>query len=87
MEMGKAAAENGRLVTFGIIPDHAATGYGYILPTDDEIAPGYFRVSRFVEKPDRETASEYVARGYLWNSGKFHVSGQNTAGRSAASGT
>ncbi|MFW5914670.1 MAG: mannose-1-phosphate guanylyltransferase [Thermoplasmatota archaeon] len=57
------------LVTFGIRPKGPNTGYGYISPGED-LGPGYL-VREFVEKPDRETAEEYLERGYLWNSGMF----------------
>ena len=60
-----ALAHDGALVTFGIRPDSAETGFGYIE------ADGH-RVIRFVEKPDLERAREYVASGrHLWNSGMF----------------
>lgn len=63
-------AKAGKIVTFGVTPDHAATGYGYIEPGSDVV--GAVRaVARFVEKPDAETARRYVAEGYLWNSGNF----------------
>ncbi len=59
----------GKLVTFGIEPTEAATGYGYIQPA---AAAGVVRpVARFVEKPDQETAHRYLAEGYLWNAGIF----------------
>ena len=59
------------LVTFGIRPDYAETGYGYILRGAQLSANGY-RIERFVEKPDLETAERYVAAGtYAWNSGMF----------------
>ena len=67
------AAREGALVTFGVKPQTAETGYGYIkagaaFPS----APGAFRVARFVEKPDRATAEGYLAAGeYYWNSGMF----------------
>ena len=63
-------AETGKLVTFGIVPSHAETGYGYI---EQGAAVGNgFAVSRFVEKPDQATAEQYLASGrYLWNSGMF----------------
>lgn len=69
----QAAAEiaaSGKLVTFGIVPDHAETGYGYI---KKGIASGNgFVVDQFVEKPDLETAKAYLDSGdYLWNSGMF----------------
>lgn len=69
--MAADAARHGYLVTFGITPTHAETGYGYIR-VGKPIAEGVFSVAAFVEKPDRETASEYLdAGGYLWNSGMF----------------
>lgn len=64
-------AQDGRLVTFGIVPDHAETGYGYI-QRGPELAEGSFTVNRFVEKPDQKTAEKYLSSGdYLWNSGMF----------------
>lgn len=70
---GAAQAGAGRLVTFGIVPDRAETGYGYI-----RVGPlaGDARTARvlaeFVEKPDAATAARYVASGeYFWNSGIF----------------
>lgn len=63
--------EAGWLVTFGIRPDYAETGYGYILRGEPLSDSGY-RVQRFVEKPDQATAERYVAEGtYAWNSGMF----------------
>lgn len=67
-------AEDGRLVTFGVTPTHAETGYGYIetgdaLSENDRTA---FSIQQFVEKPDHETASTYLKSGkHLWNSGIF----------------
>jgi mannose-1-phosphate guanylyltransferase / mannose-6-phosphate isomerase len=58
-------AEQGKIVTFGIKPEHPETGYGYIEFDGAE-------VKRFVEKPDVETAKAYVSGGkHLWNSGMF----------------
>ena len=69
-QAGIEAAKAGRIVTFGIVPNAPATGYGYIEP--GETAVGEARdVARFVEKPDAATAREYIAAGYLWNSGNF----------------
>ena len=66
-----AAAEAGRLVTFGITPREPATGYGYI-ETGEDLGNGAHAVRRFVEKPDRDTAAAMLAKGgYLWNSGMF----------------
>jgi len=64
-----SAAEAGKLVTFGIVPAGPETGYGYIKAADGQ---GLRAVERFVEKPDLDTASGYVASGqYYWNSGMF----------------
>jgi mannose-1-phosphate guanylyltransferase / mannose-6-phosphate isomerase len=67
---GLAAAETGRIVTFGVEPERAATEYGYISP--GEAVSGKVRsVAKFVEKPDPATAADYIKSGYLWNSGNF----------------
>jgi mannose-1-phosphate guanylyltransferase len=61
------------LITFGITPTHAATGYGY-LELGEELGQGARRVAQFKEKPAAATAAAYVAAGpgrYLWNSGMF----------------
>ncbi|MGQ3353762.1 MAG: mannose-1-phosphate guanylyltransferase/mannose-6-phosphate isomerase [Phreatobacter sp.] len=69
-QAGLAAAEAGALVTFGVRPTHAATGYGYIRPGD--VMDGSVRmVAAFIEKPDQEKAETLVKQGYLWNSGNF----------------
>lgn len=63
-------AAEGKLVTFGIVPDSAHTGYGYIKAdmADRESA----QVQQFVEKPDQATAESYLKSGqYFWNSGMF----------------
>ncbi len=65
-----AAAADGTIVTFGITPDKPATEYGY-LRRGGSIGDGIFKVDAFVEKPDEATARQYVADGYLWNSGNF----------------
>jgi len=65
----KAQAEEGKLVTFGIVPTSPNTGYGYI-KADEKNAVS--KVNAFVEKPDLATATQYVASGnYYWNSGMF----------------
>jgi len=72
VEAGRAAAEGGYLVTFGIVPEGPHTGYGYIQKGPGLVGSPAFAVERFVEKPDLETATGYVASGqYLWNSGMF----------------
>ncbi|MCZ7834532.1 MULTISPECIES: mannose-1-phosphate guanyltransferase [Atlantibacter] len=70
-------ALQGKLVTFGIVPDQPETGYGYIR-RGEVINPGAaadavaFTVAEFVEKPDLDTAQRYVSSAeYYWNSGMF----------------
>ena len=63
-------AESGKLVTFGVVPTEAHTGYGYIKRGADK-GTG-FDVDQFVEKPTAEVAEGYVDSGeYYWNSGMF----------------
>ena len=70
--LARDAASDGLLVTFGIVPDRAETGYGYVMAGDLLKPAGVHQVARFVEKPDLETAQAYVASGqYCWNSGMF----------------
>ena len=64
------AAEQGQLVTFGIVPERAETGYGYIRRAAQ--AGELFQVAEFVEKPDAARAQAYLDSGdYYWNSGMF----------------
>ena len=70
---GAAQAAQGAMVTFGIVPEHAETGYGYIR-CGEACADGVRAIAEFVEKPDAATAQAYLASGdYLWNSGIFLV--------------
>ena len=70
VQQGLAAAQQGQLVTFGVVPSKPETGYGYIRRGDG--AGGVYPVAEFVEKPNLATAQEYVASGrYYWNSGMF----------------
>lgn len=68
------AAEEGFVVTLGVMPSHPDTGYGYIqrgkrLPRPSS---GAYEVERFTEKPDESTAERYLAHGaYYWNMGQF----------------
>ena len=72
---GLVAAEAGQLVTFGVIPHSPETGYGYIKASesvDQTAPPKAYNIEKFVEKPNLETAQQYVSEGsYLWNSGMF----------------
>lgn len=64
-------AAHGHLMTFGITPEYAATGFGYIRK-GQTLSPGAFVVDSFVEKPPLDLAETYVASGeYYWNSGIF----------------
>jgi mannose-1-phosphate guanylyltransferase/mannose-6-phosphate isomerase len=68
---GLPHAADGRVVTFGIVPDAAQTGFGYI-QAGGAIDAGTFALEAFIEKPDRATAESYLASGgYYWNSGIF----------------
>jgi len=65
-----AAAKRAKLVTFGVVPTHAETGYGYIKRKEGN-GPAY-EVAQFVEKPNLDKAQEFLASGhYYWNSGMF----------------
>jgi mannose-1-phosphate guanylyltransferase/mannose-6-phosphate isomerase len=73
---GYRLAEEGAVVTFGIVPSKPETGYGYIRQGDRftarDIEGAAYALKAFVEKPDQDTAQEYLASGdYLWNSGIF----------------
>lgn len=64
-------AAQGHHVTFGMTPDHPATGFGYI-QQGAELADGIYAIERFREKPDEETARTYLESGdFHWNSGIF----------------
>jgi len=74
IESGRPSAEAGRLVTFGIVPSAPETGYGYIEAAEPlqsgSLSP--VPIARFVEKPDRATAEQFLASGrFTWNSGMF----------------
>ncbi len=70
VSIGRKAAEQGKLVTFGVVPDKPETGYGYIKRAAGD-GPTY-SIAQFVEKPDLETATRYVeSKEYFWNSGMF----------------
>lgn len=67
------ATKNGQLVTFGITPDRAHTGFGYIRQGEKrDFSDNIFAVDEFVEKPNQENADEMISQsGWLWNSGIF----------------
>jgi mannose-1-phosphate guanylyltransferase / mannose-6-phosphate isomerase len=67
---GLVAADAGRIVTFGVKPERAATEYGYISP-GQPVSGKVRAVMKFVEKPDQMKAAEYIKAGYFWNSGNF----------------
>ncbi|MFK7730974.1 MAG: mannose-1-phosphate guanylyltransferase/mannose-6-phosphate isomerase [Pseudomonadales bacterium] len=71
VEAGESRATKGDLVTFGISPEAPETGYGYIHASAAD-ASGCCAIKQFVEKPDLQTAEQYLAKGdYYWNSGMF----------------
>jgi len=75
VETGRPAARDGYLVTFGVRPTSAETGYGYIRYGAGQ--GGFQPVEAFVEKPDAATAEQYLQDGrYLWNSGIFLMRAQ-----------
>ena len=70
IEIGSAAARDGALATFGIVPTAPEIGYGYI--RRGALQAGVYRIAEFVEKPDVARAQSYLASGeYYWNSGMF----------------
>ena len=72
IELARPEAEAGKIVTFGIEPDHPATGFGYIAGGEGE---GVRPVARFVEKPPLERAEQMLAEGgHYWNAGIFLAS-------------
>ncbi len=74
IEAGREYAEEGRLVTFGIVPHAAETGYGYIESSgalDNKKLEG-LPIARFIEKPDKHSAEQFLISGrFTWNSGMF----------------
>ena len=72
VNLGVQLADRGQLVTFGVVPGHAETGYGYIRRGNALEGEDVYKVDKFVEKPDLVTAQSYVESGdYYWNSGIF----------------
>lgn len=72
IQVAAQAAHDGYLATFGIVPQRAETGYGYIQEGTSIEELGVKRVAAFVEKPDAVTANAYLESGeYLWNSGMY----------------
>lgn len=72
IQSGLPQAISGAMVTFGIVPNRPETGYGYIQVGDTLPESTARSLRAFVEKPEMETAKQYVAEGnYLWNSGIF----------------
>lgn len=70
--VARQAAQDGQLVTFGIVPTHAETGYGYIQASSPLRPDAATPVTQFCEKPDLQTAQAFLKAGsYTWNSGMF----------------
>lgn len=71
LSKAESVAKSGALVTFGIVPEYPATGYGYI-EAGEELEPGVSAVLRFKEKPSLDTATSFLRQGnFYWNSGMF----------------
>ncbi len=72
VQNGVEAASRGAIVTFGVSPNHPSSAYGYI--QHGSLTQGGAPVLRFVEKPDPQTATQYLLEGnYLWNAGIFLI--------------
>ncbi len=84
VKLSEEIAQKGHLVTFGVKPTRPETGYGYIKVSKESVVSSkhpedaskdYYKVEKFTEKPDAETAKKYVDEGnYYWNSGMFAFS-------------
>jgi mannose-1-phosphate guanylyltransferase len=71
IKIGRELAENDKLITFGVVPYKAETGYGYI-KADINDTDTYYSIKSFTEKPNQKNAKKYLDSGnYLWNSGMF----------------
>ena len=71
IQLAKMLAEEKNLVTFGILPNKAEIGYGYIKFNNDMKAK-YFKIESFIEKPSQKDAEKFLHAGnFLWNSGMF----------------
>ncbi len=71
VEQAQRLAQQGYMVTFGIQPSYPATSFGYI-QRGETLQENAYKVSRFVEKPDKATAEDYLKSGcYFWNAGIF----------------
>jgi len=72
IEVGLQQASNNQFVTFGIVPGSPEVGYGYIKSVSDVGVNEVSKIEKFVEKPNLETATNYLDEGgYYWNSGMF----------------
>ena len=72
LKAAEQPSAEGYLVTFGIVPDYPATGYGYI-EAGEQLSEGVYEVLRFKEKPDLQSAEAFLKQGnFYWNSGMFY---------------
>lgn len=77
IQQAAAAALQGDLVTFGLVPTHAETGYGYI-KSNAMVGSGVAKIECFIEKPNAKRAEELLAQGgHFWNSGMFMMTAQS----------
>jgi len=71
IEVASELAKNDKLITFGVVPDRAETGYGYI-EAEINNTNTFYSIKSFTEKPNQKNAKKYFDSGnYLWNSGMF----------------
>jgi mannose-1-phosphate guanylyltransferase/mannose-6-phosphate isomerase len=72
LNLAERIAKDNNIVTFGVVPNRPETGFGYIKVENNEINSDFYKVEKFVEKPDIESAKKYIQEGvYYWNSGMF----------------
>lgn len=72
INIAEKIAKDGYMITFGIVPKKPETGFGYIKVREYEGIKDFYKVEKFVEKPDINTANKYIKEGcYYWNSGMF----------------
>ncbi|MFA4995081.1 MAG: mannose-1-phosphate guanylyltransferase/mannose-6-phosphate isomerase [Bdellovibrionales bacterium] len=71
LDTARPAAEEGKLVLFGITPSRPDTGFGYILCSDKTAHAGVNKIEKFCEKPAENVAKELIDKGAVWNSGIF----------------